>query len=53
MTSHGVPLRQTLLLEHNGDPAVGVPARLALTKHLQLEAFITPVVSLGGLKMSF
>jgi hypothetical protein len=51
--SHSLPLRHTFLFEHDVNPAVGVPARLALTKHLQLETFITPVVSLGGLKMSF
>jgi hypothetical protein len=48
-----LPLAHTFLFEHDINPVLGVPAHLVITKRVQLESFVTPLVTLGGLKIVF
>ena len=50
--SHGLPFRDTFLFKHAVNPAVGVPLHVDISRHVQFEAFLTPVVSLGGVKIA-
>ncbi len=51
--AHSLPLRDTFLFEHAINPVIGAPVRVDISKHVQIEGFITPVVMLVGFKIRF
>ena len=51
--SERVPFAHSVLFEHNVNPAIGIPARIDLVEHVQAEIFITPLVFLGGVRITF
>ncbi len=49
--SHRFPLQNTFLFTGDVNPVIGVPVHIDTSTRLQLEVFITPIVSLLGIKV--